>query len=236
MLPSHKTHRCWKKNVEPWVNDWLRSQWTYLLSHHWPVYLAVGLLAKSTLHYYVQGHQVNVFKNLDGCFLRGPRLLPFILSEEAKINILTIIKWPLLDCFSPYCLRDKTLTWQELKARSKSPMCLFWAWGKDAHARPVRKSMTRVSRLANGLSATISALQQMVQSSAHHLRLQHVGFPGAASTLNPQPARYPVTALSCLATFQINSEHFSKSAPTDMPTWKGRDTRGPSFRWGATGK
>lgn len=197
MLPSRKTHRCWKTNVEQWVNDWLRSQWTCLLSHHWPAYLAVGLLAQSTFHDYVQGHQVDVFKNLDSCFLSGPHLLPFILPEEAKINIITIIKWPVLDCFPPYCLRDEIPTWQELKARSKSPMCLFWARGKETHVRPVRKNMAHTSHLANGLSTSVSALLQMVQSSTEHLsKAATRGFPGASSTFNPQPARYRPTPLN----------------------------------------
>lgn len=169
MLPSCKAHRCWKKELEQWVNNWLRSQRTHWLPHHWPVYLAVGLLAKSTFHDDVQGHQVDVFKNLHGCFLSAPDLLPFILAEEAKINIITIIKWSLFACFFPnpalIILGTKPWPYRNQRPGVNSP-CVYFAHEEGKiHTKWARKSMMHTSHLANGLSGVVMALHQTAQSS-----------------------------------------------------------------------
>lgn len=172
MLPSCKAHRCWKKELEQWVSNWLRSQRTlHWLPHHWPVYLAVGLLAKSTFHDDVQGHQVDVFKNLHGCFLSAPDLLPFILAEEAKINIITTIKWSLFACFFPnpalIILGTKPWPYRNQRPRVNSPCVYFGHEEGKIHTKWARKSMMHTSHLANGLSGVVMALHQTAQSSTH---------------------------------------------------------------------
>jgi len=54
--------------------------------------LAVGFPAENTFHEYVQGHQVDVLIDIQKCILRATNLLPLILAQEVKINIIIIIK------------------------------------------------------------------------------------------------------------------------------------------------